>query len=48
MLTMPKLFTDEQIELARSASLEDYLRRYEPNNITKQGNEIRLKTTTAW
>lgn len=42
---MPKLFTDEQIEQARSVRLEDYLRSYEPGNITVREcyDEIRLK-----
>ncbi len=42
---MPKLFTDEQIEQARSVRLEDYLHLYEPGNITvnERYDEIRLK-----
>ena len=42
---MPKLFTDEQVEQARGVRLEDYLRNYEPGNITvkERYDEIRLK-----
>ena len=42
---MPKLFTDEQVEQARSVNLADFLRFYEPTNITvnERYDEIRLK-----
>jgi hypothetical protein len=42
---LPKLFTDEQVEQARGVRLEDYLRLYEPGNITvkERYDEIRLK-----
>lgn len=42
---MPKLFTDEQMEQARSVRLSDYLQLYEASNITvrERYDEIRLK-----